>query len=309
MTDYHVFTHVERLNTPDAEGILEGKCYISPKLDGTNASIYYDKDTNELVCGSRKRVLTPEDDNAGFANWFYDTVDESGEASFIACLLADHPNFQVFGEWLGSTKFVGHIKTYDPSALKALWIFDIFDLDENKYLHPDEIEKYLNEYSLSQWHIPNTIMENPTNEDILRLAQDNHFLMVQQDQVGEGVVIRNPEFINKYGHYVIGKYVLQESKPKPRVKVAETDVEAAIVAEFVTNAELGKAVAKTTLYFELDEFNITDHRCIGFYLNEVFDGCILDEMKAILKRFKMPTINFGLLRKLTQQAARDFIGL
>ena len=49
---------------------LKRDCVISEKIDGTNAQIYFD-DQGNILCGSRKRQITPEDDNAGFATWAY----------------------------------------------------------------------------------------------------------------------------------------------------------------------------------------------------------------------------------------------
>lgn len=49
---------------------LKRTCVITEKLDGTNAQINFDVDGN-ILCGSRKRQITPVDDNYGFATWAY----------------------------------------------------------------------------------------------------------------------------------------------------------------------------------------------------------------------------------------------
>lgn len=43
-------------------------CVITEKLDGTNAAIGID-DTGRLWCQSRNRIITPGEDNFGFAAW------------------------------------------------------------------------------------------------------------------------------------------------------------------------------------------------------------------------------------------------
>lgn len=63
------------------------------KLDGTNAAISVDYEN--YVVQSRSRLITPEDDNMGFATWARD--------SGFGKALINHTCFQVtvFGEWCG----------------------------------------------------------------------------------------------------------------------------------------------------------------------------------------------------------------
>lgn len=65
---------------------------ISEKIDGTNAQVCFDEEGN-ILCGSRKRVIVPGDDNAGFAAWAY----EHRDALFEALGPGRH-----FGEWWGA---------------------------------------------------------------------------------------------------------------------------------------------------------------------------------------------------------------
>ena len=51
---------------------------ISEKIDGTNAAVVVFPD-GEVMAGSRKRLITPEDDNFGFAAWVRDHQDELRE--------------------------------------------------------------------------------------------------------------------------------------------------------------------------------------------------------------------------------------
>lgn len=54
---------------------LSRECVITEKIDGTNASIFIGED-GEFLVGSRKRWITPEDDNYGFARWANDNKEE-----------------------------------------------------------------------------------------------------------------------------------------------------------------------------------------------------------------------------------------
>jgi hypothetical protein len=69
---------------------LSRECWITEKIDGTNASILITEDGQMLV-GSRTRWITPEQDNHGFAAWAYAHRDE---------LMTLGPG-RHFGEWWG----------------------------------------------------------------------------------------------------------------------------------------------------------------------------------------------------------------
>lgn len=59
------YPHLERYGNEEVEGIEIGTTYVFPKLDGTNAQLWMDE--NGTVCGgSRNRVLSIHNDNAGF---------------------------------------------------------------------------------------------------------------------------------------------------------------------------------------------------------------------------------------------------
>jgi hypothetical protein len=70
---------------------LRREMIITEKIDGTNAQIFI-TDTGEIHAGSRKRWITPQDDNFGFARWVAEHEQE---------LLAGLGPGQHFGEWWG----------------------------------------------------------------------------------------------------------------------------------------------------------------------------------------------------------------
>lgn len=67
------------------------KPIFTEKIDGTNACVIVTTD-GDLFCQSRTRLITPEDDNFGFANWAY------GNKQFLVDALG--PGYH-FGEWWG----------------------------------------------------------------------------------------------------------------------------------------------------------------------------------------------------------------
>lgn len=72
-------------------GRLSRDVIITEKLDGTNAQIIITED-GQIGAASRKRLITPTDDNYGFAGWVEHHKDE---------LLKLGPG-RHFGEWYGN---------------------------------------------------------------------------------------------------------------------------------------------------------------------------------------------------------------
>jgi len=71
---------------------LNRDCIITEKIDGTNSAVIV---TDDLRVGaqSRNRIITPEQDNFGFARWVADNAET------LASLLGPGRHF---GEWWGS---------------------------------------------------------------------------------------------------------------------------------------------------------------------------------------------------------------
>jgi hypothetical protein len=71
---------------------LNREVIVTEKVDGTNAAIQIPEDDSGLFAQSRKRLITPGDDNYGFARW----VAEN------AVVLKDVLGYGIhFGEWYG----------------------------------------------------------------------------------------------------------------------------------------------------------------------------------------------------------------
>lgn len=65
---------------------------ITEKIDGTNACVVVDMAKREVKAQSRKRMITPDDDNAGFARWVYDNA---------GALMDVLGHGYHYGEWFG----------------------------------------------------------------------------------------------------------------------------------------------------------------------------------------------------------------
>lgn len=73
-------------------------CTITEKIDGTNSQIIITED-GRLGCASRTRLITPEQDNFGFATWAYANKEELIKLLGVG---------RHFGEWWGSGIQIGY---------------------------------------------------------------------------------------------------------------------------------------------------------------------------------------------------------
>lgn len=282
---FEKYQHIERLDTVEVDGILDGTCYVFPKLDGTNTSVYLN-DAGEVEVASRNRVLNVHDDNQGVCNYVLN------QPKFKA-YLERHPNYRLFGEWL-----VPHtIRGYNDDAWRKLYIFDV--MDGERYLTYDE---YYDDLLDAGIDIIKCIdrLDNPTPEQIQTYLERCTFLM-KDAQLGEGIVIKRYDFVNRFGRTTWAKLV------RPHVKVAQktqrpidtSAVEIQIVEKFLTPEFVDKE------YHKLLDDGDWSRKLIPKLLGTVWHTFITEETFNILRNFHNPKIDFGFLNQLVVQRVKD----
>jgi hypothetical protein len=300
------YLHVERLGKTEVDNILCGTVRLTAKLDGTNASVWADED-GRMRYGSRKREISIEDDNAGFAAWM---KSDAEEAALLIRFCQANPNMIVYGEW-GVSK-VGAIKKYTKEAVNKLWIFDIYSREEERYLTWDEFNATLIMYDLIDYRVKLlATLTNPTLDDVIKIANENTFLLEGTDMLGEGVVIRRDNYINCYGRYAVAKYVREDFRPDtPKVKriIQAGEVEQDFINRYLTQSELEKAKAKTALACG-EEYVPGNGKFIGMFLNLLWKDTLEENIVDFCKRAKNPRIDFAALNGLVKQEGRKFLGL
>ena len=301
MQTFVKYQHICRLNEDETEGLLEGgTCSLFPKIDGACSSIWFDtaNDNYGIQCGSRNHQLSSTNTNQGFWKYVQDNKDKFLE------LFLRHQDIILYGEWL-----IPHsLKTYLHDAWKKFYVFDVYE--DGKYLHYDEYSKLLAKYDIE--FIPELVrVEHPTIEVIHSFLDKNNYLM-QEDCVGEGIVIKNYDFINKYGRQVWAKVVTSEFKCRDskefrhKNKLGEFNtIENQIVDCYVTEAFVEKTKAK-----------ILNQRETGWraeYTAELLGRCfselIKEESFNMVKKFKMPTIDYKKLNSILVSKAKQVIGV
>lgn len=298
------YQHLERYGTTATEGIDIGELYIFPKIDGTNASVWLNSEG--VVCaGSRNRELgSGKNDNAGFRAWIkeQDNIREYLEAN---------PTHRLYGEWL-----VPHtLKTYKEDAWRRFYIFDVaVDVESTiqnekgiEYLKYDSYKEELEKYGLD-YIAPIIILKNATYERIYLQLERNNFLIKDGEGYGEGVVLKNYDWVNRFGRQIWAKIVSSDFKDKhtktmgaPVVSYADL-AEEKIVSKFLTKAMCDKVVAK--IENEKGEFSSRD---ISHLLETIYYDLITEESWNFIKELKNPTINYKTLRTLVTNKTKEHL--
>ena len=286
---FNKYQHLEKFGTIETEGIENGMCYIFPKLDGTNGSVWKD---GEIKAGSRNRELSVDSDNAGFYNYvlnnkkYYDFFNKH--------------NLRLYGEWL-----VPHtLKTYRGDAWRKFYVFDV--MNEDRYLTYEEYTPLLGEFGIE--YIPAMCkVKNPTQEKLFELLDKNTFLIKDGQGSGEGIVIKNYDYKNRFGRVTWAKLVKNEFKDKlskndmfgvTEVK-CKFEIEQKIIDKFVTPHLIEKEYSKI-----VNESGWSS-KFIPKLIGVVFYCLIKEEMWNILQEFKKPLIDFKKLNGLCTEKIKE----
>jgi hypothetical protein len=332
------YDHVERLGHEKVEGITIGDVYVFPKLDGTNASVWFNQPATggaghcsmtpsfSIGCGSRARTLSFDADNAGFWMWVH-----ANEGMFNEVAKSGGLNWQLYGEWL-----VPHtLKTYRQEAWRKFYVFDVFDNNKGCYLHYDQWEPTIRAAGLDVIE-PLCIFTNPSDKQLQYEVEQNSYLILDGAGAGEGVVLKN--YAWNTGDQPWAKIVRNEFKEENKrafgtlEKGGEFQVEAAIAEEFVTQFLVEKVRSKIVCDLSCEdiaaeiEANPLDgertkeeyeamhkrvqerHRgkLIPRLLGTVFHDLVDEEMWMALKKHKFPTVDFKKLRQHSIQQTKKY---
>lgn len=274
------YQSLKRFGTEDVEGIELGTTHVFPKLDGSNASVW------SGGAGSRRRQLSLDSDNAGFYEW----VSQNEE---IKTFFEAWPKLRLYGEWL-----VPHsLKTYTDEAWRRFYVFDVTD-EDGAYLHYEEYSPLMEKFNLD--YIPRICtVKNGSYEQFIKQLDHTGFMIKDGEGRGEGIVIKNYDFVNKYGRVTWAKIVTNEFKEK-HAKVmgghevlGQKMVEEEIAEKYVTSSLVDKEYEKIKL--DVGGWN---SKLIIRLLNTVF-YCVVDEEGwNYVKEHNCPTVNFKTLKAL-----------
>lgn len=279
--EYKSYPKIHRLGKEEVEDILLTPFLVQEKIDGANISIFQLE--GELRCGTRTRML-PEDES-------FNGFQEAVQANFnLAMWFSRNPDCILYGEWL-----VKHTITYPDDAYRKIYLFDIFDTTTGEFWSQNKVE---DEAEFLGLEYPK--MFTPDGPVLLTLEQIKEFVgksFVAAN--GEGVVIKNPTFKNKFGDAVYGKLVHEKFKESNAIvfggnnKNSDAYNEMYIVNKYCTLGRVQKIMQKLQ--------NTTEERLDMKHTPQVAGSCyhdmITEEIWDIIKKIK--EIDFARLQRLS----------
>lgn len=287
------YQHLERFGTTEVQEIQLGKMHVFPKIDGTNASVWMDN--GKIQAGSRKRHLSLDKDNAGFLEW---VLTQSNLVEYLEA----NPTHRLFGEWL-----VPHsLKTYREDAWRRFYVFDVaVDKTEDEILHQqdselvylgyDEYEPLLRSHNI-EYIPPICTIKNASYEQIINQLIKNVYLIEDGKGTGEGIVLKNYAYRNKYNRQTWAKIVTSEFKEKHAKEMGASELEGKKMVEVEITEKYVTAALCEKVYAKIENESGFTSKQIPQLLNVVFYDIVKEEAWNFVKEHRNPTINFKTLQ-------------
>jgi hypothetical protein len=284
--EFKKYPHLERFGKSTVQGIDQGLCYIFPKIDGSNASVWLKN--GEVQAGSRKNHLSVYEDNRGFCQY---AQSHQG----INKLLNDYPHWRVFGEWLVPQT----LKVYDNSAWRQLYAFDVIDCNTDKFLSYDVYAPILKSYGIIVVE-PLMVITNPSIIQLQDIMNNNKYLITEvEGVVGEGIVIKNYDWVNRFGQVIWAKMISTEFSEKHKSKPMRVagPVEEQVIDEFCTETFIQKEFDKFVVYLE-GKGSAWEMRYTKELLGRIWHEFIVEESFNFVNKHRNPVIDFRNLHQL-----------
>lgn len=164
----------------------------------------------------------------------------------------------------------------------------------------EEYKEILDEFGFD--YIPPICkIENPNVDSLFDLLDKNFYLIKDNAGYGEGIVIKNYQFKNRYGRIVWGKIVRNDFKDKNSKVFGVNEIkdreskEQEIINLVLTKELLDKEVSKILLDLNMDYF---EPKLLPRLFGVMFYTIITEELHDALKKLKNPVVDFKKLNAL-----------
>ena len=277
---------------------------FSLNLIALNTSVWYEDDEKtgpKIVCGSRNRQLnwklsTPfidttegdnQSDNAGFASWMKTQFN-------IQEFLLNHQNLILYGEWL-----VPHtLKTYRQDAWRKFYIFDVYDRTTESFLSYEQYQRLLDDAGIEYIPCVQTI-KNPSYDNLIHAAKQNTYLL--ESGIGEGIVIKNYEWKNKYNQVVWAKIINSEFKEQNVKVFGPSHVDNMTNAELIANKACTQALIEKEYAKIVNDTGGWSNKLVPRLLHTVYHAVVTEELWDCLKTINKGSVSF---RELEQHCIK-----
>ena len=298
------YIDIERCKQRYAETFKVGEqIVVQVKIDGSNASIAYDENTNSLVAFSRRQELSEKNNLNGFWN-FVQTLD----VSIFKEILGNR--YIIFGEWL-----TPHAVKYPQQMYNKFYMFDVWDKVAEEYLPQEKsfsifkkLQPYITEYV-------NTLYSGDfiSWDALLNLLKENTY---GESPCMEGIVIKRQNCLDSkssrlpfYVKIVSEQFSeVHKSKKQKAIDpeaIAKKEANLALAATIVTPQRVQKMIYKFIedglLPQDWDEHNLKDISKI--LPNAIYQDCVKEESETVQQ-----VEDFGkVAAKLSMSIVRDLI--
>lgn len=206
----------------------------------------------------------------------------------------------LYGEWL-----VPHsLKTYRDDAWRRFYVFDVLDTAAGGLIHYENYKDGLERHCID-YLAPLAQVKNGSLDHYMKALERNTYLIKDGMGIGEGVVIKNYTWQNKYGRVTWAKLIgnafrEEHAKAMGAAEIGGKVTEERIVDEFVTQHLVDKVHAKI-----VNAEGGWQSKFIPRLLGEVWHDLVTEEMWEIVKKHKNPKIDFSGLQRFTNMKVKE----
>lgn len=286
MTTFKKYPKIITLGKTETLQLLQHPVTVQEKIDGANASIWLDPN-NQIAYGSRNSQLEKTKGLRGFV----ETMEQNKQQ--ILSYLLENPTVTLYGEWL-----VKHTINYPQNAYQKFYLFDIRD-ETPSPRDQKEVQQVAQKLG---FEYPKIFVENKkvTLEELKTFVGQTG---IDGTEHGEGIIIKNVDFRDKYGDMLYAKMVgeqFAETKKISKSKLLDSKVEEELATKYCTQARVVKVAQKLA-----DELDVElEEKDIPRVIQTVFYDIVEEEIWAIVK--KGYTVNFKLFSKICSAMAVTF---
>lgn len=273
------FMDIERIKENNVNSFEKGDyIIIQEKIDGANAAIRYDPETDTIVAQSRKNILGLENNLRGFWEWTQ-TLDKE----LVKSVLGD--KLIAFCEWL-----VPHSVKYPDEKYNHAYFYDVYNAKTESYLSQSEVKEIVSKLGLT--YVP-VFYEGEfiSWEHCMSFVGKTEF----GGEYGEGIVVKNQTKLNDtnnrspYYIKIVGEKFTETKGHKVKTvdpdKLRTMEENKALAETIVTEARVTKLLNKLVDESILPEdWGAKEMSIIAKNLTKaVYEDCIKEEPDIVNK--------------------------
>lgn len=296
MGEIKKYTDIVRLGHKSTFGVLEvgDLITITEKIDGANASFILNE-LNEVDCFSRNNQVTQDNTLRGYYGW----VKENIKSALL------NPKYRYYGEWC-----VSHKIQYKPEYYQNFYLFNVYDEEIGEYLTDNIMRSEAERLGIKTVQL---LYEGEyiSFEHLLSFVGQSEMAI----NAGEGIVVKNVNYKDKYGNQVFVKLVSDEFRETQKQKAPKDPNRALSVEQEFINMTVTKARVDKLLHKLVDEgvleenFGIEDMGLILKNLgSRVYEDVIKEESDSLPENYEVQILRKaigGLLPKLVKSILNE----